>query len=152
MKGRRDVRCHGVTDPGSAGSNRMLSFGSLPGLLLLLLFHPVWDILYRHVPSLLTLSQFCIINSFRNILEVSYDCTFMVAIYCEETKVYTVYIHCCLKKYLMLKKDASILLKYYVKTEMCVCVCVCVCARVCVFSECIKGSYNAHFPQVDIIL
>ncbi len=45
MKGCRDVRCHGVTDPGSAGSNRMLSFGSLPGLLLLLLFHPVWDIL-----------------------------------------------------------------------------------------------------------
>ncbi len=36
----------------------------------------------------------------------------------------------------MLKKDASILLKYYVKTEMCACVCVCVCVcarvRVCV--------------------
>ncbi len=53
----------------------------------------------------------------------------MVAIYCEETKVYTAYIHCCLKKYLMLKKDAFILLKYYVKTEMCVRVRVCVCAR-----------------------
>lgn len=68
------------------------AFGSLPGLLLLLLFHPVWDILcLLHVLSLLTLSQFCIINSFRNILEVSYDCTFMVAIYREETKVYTAY-------------------------------------------------------------
>ncbi len=48
----------------------------------------------------------------------------MVDIYCEETKVYTAYIHCCLYKSLMLKKDAFILLKYYVKTEMCECLCV----------------------------